>query len=111
MWNRHEGVITLLINAYLCASGITMVVAFVCKRFCHQLTPRLLIRASLAVLVGALWPLLILGIVAFGCVVLLANVQRATNPYLSGAAQMQENKAGRNQPDDADRRPIVAAPR
>jgi hypothetical protein len=34
-------------------------------------------------------------------------VQRATNPYLSGAAQMQENKAGRNQPDDADRRPIV----
>ncbi|MGO9386101.1 MAG: hypothetical protein ACLP4W_29555 [Mycobacterium sp.] len=103
--------ITLLINAYLCASGITMVVAFVCKRFCHQLTPRLLIRASLAVLVGALWPLLILGIVAFGCVVLLANVQRATNPYLSGAAQMQENKAGRNQPDDADRRPIVAAPR
>ena len=54
---------------------------------------------------------MILGIVAFGCVVLLANVQRATNPYLSGAAQMQENKAGRNQPDDADRRPIVAAPR
>jgi hypothetical protein len=105
-------VITLLINAYLCASGITMVVAFVCKRFCHQLTPRLLIRASLAVLVGALWPLLlILGIVAFGGVVLLANVQRATNPYLSGAAQMQENKAGRNQPNDADRRPIVAAPR
>ena len=97
----------MLINAYLCASGITMVVAFVCKRFCHQLTPRLLIRASLAVLVGALWPLLTLGIVAFGGVVLLANVQRATNPYLSGAAQMQENKAGRNQPDDADRRPIV----
>jgi len=102
VWHRHEGVITLLINAYLCASGITMVVAFVCKR---------LIRASLGVLVGALWPLLILGIVAFGGVVLLANVQRATNPYLSGAAQMQENKAGRNQPDDADRRPIVAAPR
>ena len=111
MWHRQEGVITLLINAYLCASGITMVVAFVCKRFCHQLTPRLLIRALLAVLVGALWPLLILGIVAFGGVVLLANVHRATNPYLSGAAQMQENKAGRNQPDDADRRPIVAAPR
>jgi len=102
----------LLINAYLCASGITMVVAFVCKRFCHQLTPSLLIRASLAVLVGALWPLLlILGIVAFGGVVLLATVQRATNSYLSGAAQMQENKAGRNQPNDADRRPIVAAPR
>ena len=87
MWHRQEGLITLLINAYLCASGITMVVAFVCKRFCHQLTPRLLIRASLAVLVGVLWPLLILGIVAFGGVVLLANVQRATNPYLSGAAQ------------------------
>ncbi len=101
----------MLINMYLCASGITMVVAFVCKRFCHQLTPRLLVRASFAVLVGALWPLLILGIAAFGCVVLLANVQRATNPYLSGAAQMQENKSGRNQPDDADRRPIVAAPR
>jgi hypothetical protein len=103
--------IALLINMYLCASGITMVVAFVCKRFCHQLTPRPLVRASVAVLVGALWPLLILGIAALGCVVLLAKVQRATNPYLSGAAQMQENEAGRNQPDDADRRPIVAAPR
>ncbi len=103
--------IALLINIYLCASGIAVVVAFVCRRFCHQLTPRLLVRASLAVLVGALWPLLILGIVAFGCAVLLAKVQRATNPCLSGAAQMQENEAGRNQPDDADRRPIVAAPR
>ncbi len=111
MWHRHEGVIALLINAYLCASGITMVVAFVCKRFCHQLTPRPLIRTSLAVLVGGLWPLLILGIVAFGCVVLLANVKMATNPSLSGAAQMQEDKAGRNQPDDANRLPIVAAPR
>jgi len=77
-------VITLLINAYLCASGITMVVAFVCKRFCHQLTPRPLIRASLAVLVGGLWPLLILGIVAFGCVVLVANVKRGHQPLLVG---------------------------
>ena len=103
--------IALLINMYLCASGIAMVVAFVCKRFCHQPTPRPLVRASVAVLVGALWPLLILGIAALGCVVLLTKVQRATNPYLSGAAQMQENEAGRNQPDDADRPPIVAAPR
>jgi hypothetical protein len=104
-------VIALLINAYLCASGIAMVVAFVCKRFCHRLTPRPLVRASLAVLVGALWPLLILGIVAFGCVVLLANVKRTTTPYLSGAARTQEDEAGRNQPDDASRLPIVAAPR
>ena len=56
--------IALLINMYLCASGIAMVVAFVCKRFCHQPTPRPLVRASVAVLVGALWPLLILGIAA-----------------------------------------------
>jgi hypothetical protein len=103
--------IALLINMYLCASGIAMVVAFVCKRFCHQLTPRPLVRASIAVLVGALWPLLILAIVAFGCVVLLAKVQRGANPYLSGAAQLQENEDGRDQPDDADRRPIAAAPR
>jgi hypothetical protein len=104
-------VIALLINAYLCASGISMVVAFVCKRFCHQLTPRPLIRASLAVLVGALWPVLILGIVALGFVALLANVKRATNPRLSGAARVQQGKAGRSQPDDVSRQQMVAAPR
>jgi hypothetical protein len=104
-------VITLLINAYLCASGITMVVALVWKSFCHHLTPRPLIRTSLAVLVGGLWPLLILGMVAFGCVVVLANAQRAATTSLSDAAQMQNDKAGRSQPDDAHRRPIVAAPR
>lgn len=103
--------IALLINMYLCASGISMVVAFVCKRFCHQFTPSLLIRVSLAVLVGALWPVLILGIVALGFVALFAKVKRSTNPRLSGAARVQQDNAGRSQPDDASRRQMVAAPR
>jgi hypothetical protein len=109
--HQHEGVIALLINMYLCASGITMVVAFVCKRFCHQLTPSQHIRVLLAVLVGALWPVLILGIAALGFVALLTNVKRPTNPRVSDAARVQQDDAGHSQPDDDSPRQMVATPR
>lgn len=76
-----RGVIVLLVNTYLCGWLVTTtVVIFAADRFSAQSRVRPGLRMSLAVLCGALWPLVILGILELGFVAMLAKAKNSLAP-------------------------------
>jgi biotin transporter BioY len=86
-----RGVIVLLVNTYLCGWLVTTaVVIFAADRFSAQSRVRPGLQMSLAVLCGALWPLVILGIVELGFVAMLAKAIKFISPTRSDDASTQE---------------------
>jgi biotin transporter BioY len=86
-----RGVIVVLVNTYLCGWLVTTaVVIFAADRFSAQSWVRPGLRMSLAVLCGALWPLVILGILELGFVAMLAKAINFISPTRSDDASTQE---------------------
>ena len=81
----------LLVNTYLCGWLVTTaVVIFAADRFSAQTRVRPVLRMSLAVLCGALWPLVILGMLELGFVAMFAKAIKFISPTRSGDASTQE---------------------
>ena len=81
----------LLVNTYLCGWLVTMaVVIFAADRLSAQSRVRPGLRMSLAVLCGALWPLVILGMLELGFVAMFAKAIKFISPTRSDDASTQE---------------------
>ena len=81
----------LLVNTYLCGSLVTTaVVIFAADRFSAQSRVRPGLQMSLAVLCGALWPLVILGMLELGFVAMFAKAIKFISPIRSDDASTQE---------------------
>ena len=87
----------MLLNVYLCGWLVTTIGALVAANWlCSPRVsqPQPLTRAWIAVLAGALWPVLVVGVVELIAIVVLARRMRTARVSHSDQAPMQRDQVG-----------------